>query len=133
MSLLACLVEVFMISKSTLAAAAVAAMVAVAAPAFAQNLETGTAANRAQLYDHGPAPRGLVPYDWHAERGGGLGAYAMVPPSPGARQHRVVPYGRRSDRASGLNAYGMVPGGARGPAATGGGSIGYNRSLLHDD
>lgn len=69
-------------STSKLAAIVLAAMVGVTGPALAQALETGTAANRAQLYGHGPTPRGLVPYGWHADRGYGLNAYGMVPGSP---------------------------------------------------
>jgi hypothetical protein len=96
-----------MIIKSKLTAIAFAAAVGVATPAFAQALETGTAANRAQLYG------------WSSS------------PSP------FVAYGRRADRANGLSAYAMVPGSAfvtrHGPAALGGGSIGYNQYLLKDN
>jgi hypothetical protein len=96
-----------MISKSKLIAVAFVAAVGVATPAFAQALQTGTAANRAQLYGFGSVPS------------------------------RLVPYGRRAGRASGLGAYAMVPGSAfvtrHGPAASGGGSIGYNQYLLKDN
>jgi hypothetical protein len=94
-----------MISKSKLAVLALVAMVGVATPAFAQNLETGTAANT---------------YGWNSPRAdaisgvsSGLHAFARVP-----RAH-----------VRGLRAYDMVPGAAFGsesPSATGGGSIGYN-------
>jgi hypothetical protein len=96
-----------MISKSKLAAIAFVAAVGAATPAFAQALQTGTAANRAQLYGWSSAPS------------------------------QVVPFGRRADRANGLSAYAMVPGSAfvmrHGPAALGGGSIGYNQYLLKDN
>lgn len=96
-----------MISKSRLAAIALAAAVGVATPALAQGLETGTAANRAQLY------------------------------GPGAAQSELVPHVRRAGRGNGLSAYAMVPGSAvvtgHGTAAAGGGSAGYNQYLLKDN
>lgn len=96
-----------MISKSRLAAIALVAAVGMATPALAQGLETGTAANRAQLY------------------------------GPGAVQSEFVPHVRRADRANGLSAYAMVPGSTvvtgHGPAAVGGGSTGYNQYLLKDN
>jgi hypothetical protein len=96
-----------MISKSKLAAAAFVAAVGVATPAFAQALQTGTAANRAQLYSSSSAPSQFVSYGRRADRANGLGAYAMVPDSA------------------------FVP--RRGPATPGGGSIGYNQYLLKDN
>jgi hypothetical protein len=96
-----------MISKSELAAIAFVAALGAATPAFAQALQTGTAANRAQLYGSSSA------------------------------SCQFVPYGRQADRANGLGAYAMVPGSAfatrRGPATSGGGSIGYNQYLLEDN
>jgi hypothetical protein len=96
-----------MISKSKLGVLALVAMIGIATPAFAQNLETGTAANT---------------YGWNSPRadaisGGssGLHAFARVP---------------RAHVRSGLRAFDMVPGAAYGfdsPSATGGGSYGYNR------
>jgi hypothetical protein len=67
-------------SKSKLAAIAIVAAVGVATPtlAFAQ-LQTGTAANREQLYGYGSSPSRFVPY--YADRANGLGAYAEVPGS----------------------------------------------------
>jgi hypothetical protein len=95
-----------MISKAKLGALALVAMIGIATPTFAQNLETGTAANT---------------YGWNSPQadaisGGpsGLHAFAMVP---------------RAHVRSGLRAFDMVPGAAFGldsPSATGGGSIGYN-------
>jgi hypothetical protein len=97
-----------MISKSKLGAFALVAMMGIATPAFAQNLETGTAANT---------------YGWNSPQadaisGGssGLHAFAMVP---------------RAHLRSGLGAFDMARGAAFGsgsPSATGGGSIGYNNS-----
>jgi hypothetical protein len=99
--------RISMISKSKLATVAFVATVGVVTPAFAQALQTGTAANRAQLYGSSSAPS------------------------------QYVPYGRRADRANGLGAFAMVPGSAfvtrHGPATSGGGSIGYNQYLLKDN
>ena len=101
-----------MISKSKLGAVALVAMMGIATPAFAQNLETGTAANT---------------YGWNSPQadaisGGssGLHAFAMV---------------RRAHDPFGLRAFDMVPGAAFGSgsrSATGGGSIGYNSYLGRD-
>jgi hypothetical protein len=57
-----------------------------------------------------------------------------------ARQHRVAVHKVRrhtvAARQNGLNAFAMVPGSADGsalsPAATGGGSLGYNENLRRD-
>src|ERR1051325_9621890 len=96
-----------MISKTKLAAIAIAATVGMASPAFAEFLETGTAAN-------------------NAEGGLGNGGYAWMAPQSG----RIL-YDR-----SGRNAYAMVPqapaGAIDNPALNGGGSNGYNESLRHD-
>lgn len=114
-------------TKSKLAAIAVVAAVSVAAPAlaFAQALQTGTAANREQLYGYSPAPNEFVPY-----YGNGLRAYAEV---PGVIRHAPRSYrglGRLHHRSRhGLRALDMVPGpafGSESPSSTGGGSIGYN-------
>lgn len=96
-----------MISKTKLAAIAIAATVGMASPAFAEFLETGTAANNAE---------------------GGLrnGSYAWTAPQSGQ-----ILYDR-----SGRSAYAMVPqaqaGSIDNPARNGGGSNGYNESLRHD-
>jgi len=84
--------------KSKVAALALVAAVGLATPAFAQALQTGTAANRAQLYGWSSGPS------------------------------QFGPYGRLADRANGQGAYAMVPGSATqtGAAAMSGGSIGYN-------
>jgi hypothetical protein len=68
-------------SKSKLAAIALVAAVGVATPAlaFAQALQTGSAANREQLY--GSSPGQFVSYGRQADRANGLGAYARVPGS----------------------------------------------------
>jgi hypothetical protein len=95
-----------MISKSKLAAVGFVATVGVATPAFAQALQTGTAANRTQLYGSRSAPSQLVPYNRRADRANGLGAYAMVPGSAFVTR--------------------------QGPAISGG-SIGYNQYLLKDN
>ena len=88
-------------SKSKLAAIALVAAVGMATPAlaFAQALQTGTAANRAQLY--GSSPNQFVPYGRYAYRTNGLGAHAEVPSSASVTQP--------------------------GPAAMAGGSLGYNQ------
>jgi len=66
-------------SKSRLAAIAIMAAVGVAMPALAfAQLQTGTAANRAQLYGYGSAPSQFVPYYGPQA---GLGAHAEVPGS----------------------------------------------------
>jgi len=93
-------------SKSKLGMLALVVMIGIATPAFAQGLETGTAANT---------------YGWNSPQadaisGGssGLHAFARVP---------------RAHVRSGLRAFDMVPGAAFGsesPSATGGGSTGYN-------
>jgi hypothetical protein len=93
--------------QDKLGALALVAMIGIATPAFAQNLETGAAANT---------------YGWNSPQanaisGGssGLHAFAMVP---------------RAHVRSGLHAFDMVSGAAFGPnspALTGGGSTGYNR------
>jgi hypothetical protein len=96
--------RISMISKPKLAGVAFVAAVGMATPAFAQALQTETAANREQLYGFSAAPS------------------------------QFVRYGRRADRANGLRAYAMTPGSAfvtrHGSAALGGGSIGYNQYLL---
>ncbi len=84
---------------SKLTAIAIAATAALASPAFAQSLETGTAAD---TYGWNAAPVRQM-----AEPSNGLRAFAMVPsyiPAPSAH----------------------------GAAATGGGSRGYNETLLKD-
>ena len=96
-----------MISKTKLIAIAIAATIGMASPAFAEFLETGTAANNAE---------------------GGLrnGSYAWTAPQSGQ-----ILYDR-----SGRSAYAMVPhaqaGAIDNPALNGGGSNGYNESLRHD-
>lgn len=114
-------------NKSKLAAIAVVAAVSVAAPAlaFAQALQTGTAANREQIYGYGSAPNEFVPYYRN-----GLGAFAEV---PGVTRHAPRPYRRLAPLhhrpRHGLRAFDMVPGpafGSESPSSTGGGSIGYN-------
>jgi hypothetical protein len=52
-----------------------------------------------------------------------------------AHTHHVSAIHRSADPQSGLNAYDMVPGGSwnsYSPAATGGGSLGYNENLRTD-
>ena len=74
-----CNEESYMNSKSKLAAIAIIAAVGVAMPALAfAQLQTGTAANREQLYGNGSAPSQFVPY---YGRQSGLGAHAEVPGS----------------------------------------------------
>jgi hypothetical protein len=110
-----------MISKSKLGALALVAMMGIAAPAFAQNLETGTAANTygwnsAQADAISGGSRGLHAFArvQRAHVHSGLHAFARVP---------------RAHVHSGLHAFDRVPGAAfdpNSPALTGGGSIGYN-------
>ena len=65
--------------KSKLAATAIMATFGVAMPALAfAQLQTGTAANREQLYGYGSSPSQFVPY---YGRQAGLGAHAEVPGS----------------------------------------------------
>jgi hypothetical protein len=96
-----------MISKSILAAIAVAATVGIAAPASAEFLETGTAAN-------------------NAEGGLGNGGYVWTTPH----------ISRIAAERNGLNAYAMIPrshaGFINNPALTGGGSSGYNEMVRQD-
>jgi hypothetical protein len=86
--------------KSKLAALGLVAVVGVATPAFAQALQTGSAANREQLYGSSPSHQ-FAPY-----------------------------YGRQTDRANGLGAYAEAASRSAvaqpGPAPMAGGSIGYN-------
>jgi hypothetical protein len=95
------------ISKSILAAIAIAATVGIVSPASAEFLETGTATN-------------------NAEGGFGSGGYGWTAPHNG----QVI-----VDR-NGLNAYAMVPGAQGGsidnPGLTGGGSAGYNQLERQD-
>jgi hypothetical protein len=72
-------------SKLRLAAAALLA-VSMTTPAFAQ-LQTGTAANREQLYGWSAGPSQFVPYGRYAYRANGLGAYAEVPGSAFVTRH----------------------------------------------
>lgn len=67
-------------SKSKLGAIAILAAVGVATPAtaFAQELQTGTAANREQLFGNGSP--GYVPY--YGRQASGAGAHAEVRSSP---------------------------------------------------
>jgi hypothetical protein len=101
-----------MISKSKLGALALVAMIGIANPVFAQNLETGTAANT---------------YGWNSPQadaisgGSGLHAFATVP--------------RAHFRSRGVRAFDMVPRAAFGsdsPSTTGGGSLGYNSYIGKD-
>ncbi len=95
-----------MISKSKLGVLALMATMGIATPAFAQNLETGTAANT---------------YGWNSPH-----ANAISGGSSGLHAFARVP---RAHVRSGLRAFDMVPGAAFGsdsPSTTGGGSIGYN-------
>lgn len=69
-------------SNSKIAAIALVVAIGVATPAFAQGLQTGTAANREQLYGWRSGPSQFVPYGRYAYRANGLGAYAEVPASP---------------------------------------------------
>ena len=113
-------------TKSKLATIAIVTAVGMATPAlaFAQALQTGTAANREQLY--GSSPGEFAPYyGRQADLANGLSSHAEV---RGVTRHAPV---ARSHRRSppGLRAFDTVPGAAFGsesPSATGGGSIGYN-------
>jgi hypothetical protein len=92
-----------MISKSKLGVLALVAMMGIAVPAFAQNLETGTAANT-----HG----------WNSSDADAISS----------GQHAVARVPRAHVR-SGLRAFDTVPATAfdsHSPSTTGGGSIGYN-------
>ena len=67
-------------SKSRLAAIAIVAAAGMAMPTLASaQLQTGTAANREQLYGYGGSRGGFAPY---YGRQAGEGAYAQVPGSP---------------------------------------------------
>ena len=72
--------------KSKLAAIAIAAAASMAMPALAlAQLQTGTAANREQLYGYGASPGQFAPY---YGRQAGEGAYAQVPGSALLNQAR---------------------------------------------
>jgi hypothetical protein len=102
-----------MISKSKLGVLALVAMMGIGTPAFAQNLETGTAANT---------------YGWNSPRAdaisgrsSGLHAFATTPAF--ARTTHHIP--RRSLRAYDYTTH---PDDMRwGTDKTGGGSLGYNQ------
>jgi hypothetical protein len=101
-----------MISKSKLGTVVLVAMIGIATPAFAQNLETGTAANT---------------YGWNSPQ-----AAAISGGSSGLQALAMVP---RAHVRSGLHAFDMVPATAfdsESPSATGGGSIGYNSYIGRD-
>lgn len=87
-------------SRSKLAAFALVVAFGVMTPAFAfaQALQTGSAANRAQLY--GSSPSQSVSYGRQPDGANGLGSYARVPGSAFVTR--------------------------QGAAALAGGSIGYN-------
>jgi hypothetical protein len=78
---------------SKLAAIALVAAVGVATPAFAfaQALQTGSAANRAQLYGYSPSQ--FVSYGGQAARANGLGAFAKVPGSAVVTGQAAAPMG----------------------------------------
>jgi hypothetical protein len=83
-------------SKSKLAAIAIMAAVGVAMPALAfAQLQTGTAANREQLYGCGSSPGGFVPY---YGRQAGVDAYAEVPGSAFVTRTRPGGHFRRQHR-----------------------------------
>lgn len=88
-----------MCNASKLAAIAIAVTAALASPAFAQSLETGTAAD---TYGWTGSPTPQI-----AEPSNGLRAFATVPSYTAARSEHAA-------------------------AATGGGSRGYNETLLTD-
>jgi hypothetical protein len=95
-----------MISKSKLGMVALVAIMGIATPAFAQNLETGAAANT---------------YGWNSPQADTI--------SRGSSDQHAFGMVSRAHGRSGLRAFDMVPTGAFGPdspSATGGGSIGYD-------
>ena len=102
-----------MIRKLKVGVLTLVAMMGIANSAFAQNLETGTAANT---------------YGWNSPHANtisgsssGLHAFARVP--------RAHFYSRRLRRSRGVRAFDMAPGAAfdsHSPSVTGGGSTGYN-------
>ena len=99
-----------MLTKSKLIVAAAVATFSLASPAFAQsfNADWGTGNEMSSFYD----------------ANGGLHEGAS-----GSQQSQTAV------RQSGLNAFAMVSGAASGsdaPAATGGGSVGYNANLRTD-
>jgi hypothetical protein len=112
-----------MINKSKLAVIAALLAVSVASPAFAQSFSKGDGTGNELPFAYGP--------------GGTKPAWTVAPQNEQvtAREH-----GRNSIAAVGINglhAYAAVPFGsgsdaANSPAATGGGSTGYNEMLLRD-
>jgi hypothetical protein len=65
----------------------------------------------------------------------GFNSVQTVPQAPQAHRATVRPT-RLAARRSGVNAFAMVPGAAGGtaydPAATGGGSVGYNQNIRNE-
>jgi hypothetical protein len=112
-----------MINKSKLAVIAALLAVSVASPAFAQSFSKGDGTGNELPFAYGP--------------GGTKPAWTVAPQNEqvAAREH-----GRNSIAAvgtTGLYAYAAVPFATRSdvansPAATGGGSTGYNEMLLRD-
>jgi hypothetical protein len=113
-----------MINKSKLVVIAALLAVSVASPAFAQSFSKGDGTGNVLPFAYGP--------------GGTKPAWTVAPQNEqvAAREH-----GRNSIAAvgtNGLHAYAAVPFATRSdvdsnaPAATGGGSFGYNQMLLID-
>lgn len=109
-----------MISKSTLTVLAALATLSIASPAFAQTFSKSDGT-------------GNVSPSYYAQ-GGGFHAGTLAPQGEQFAV-RQGSHDQIADRRNGLRAFAMVPSGTGsgsdqdGPAATGGGSAGYNENL----
>jgi hypothetical protein len=112
-----------MINTSKLALIAVLAAMSVASPAFAQSFNKADGTGNELPFAYGPGgtkPAWTVPpqNDQIAVRQTGHNTFAAVP-GRGLYDYAAVPFASGSDAANS-------------PAATGGGSTGYNEMLLRD-
>jgi hypothetical protein len=102
---------------SRLAVVAAVATIGIAGPAFAQSFDPDVGTGNIVPFSVGP----------------GSVQSTVLPMRVAAR---TVRHGSGAARRSGLNAFAMVPaaggGSAFSPAATGGGSVGYNENLRAD-
>jgi hypothetical protein len=133
MPLLLCKRRITMTNKSKLALIAVLAAMSVASPALAQSFNKGDGTGNNMPFAYGPGgtkPAWTVPQENEqtAARQSNPGKVAVhrnghnavaVAPGRGLYDYATVPF------ASGFDA-------ANSPAATGGGSTGYNEMLLRD-
>jgi hypothetical protein len=126
-----------MTTKSKLILLTAIAAVTLASPAFAQSspeLDTGSAWNQSERSLGYYAPSQAPQNEHIAGQQNGLNGFAMVRQQNGRNGFATAP--RVTRQQNGLNGFAMVPGGqtdySLNPAATGGGSIGYNENLRQD-